>query len=305
MIPANFNQLYYFWAVSRAPSLTAAAATLLMTQSNLSHQMNVLETALGRRLLTRSRKGVSLTAEGEALAGVCARMFEPAREYLNSLHAGGRELPPPFRLVCASTVPRHDVLSAAEFLRGRRPPVSLRLLAGTNEEAVARLRGGLADAALSDADLAARLGRDFRSTLIRRKPFFFAASPASIRGRGRFPGCLQSMPLLLRPLEHPVRQQVDAFLARKGLSPVIAVEAEDPELILALALRGEGVCVLNPDDIAAELARGKLALLHREAVGIVSEVRLIAPRRPPSHPVLRGAVEALMRRALRADLPVA
>lgn len=297
MIPANFNQLYYFWAVSRSPSLTSAAATLLMTQSNLSHQMSVLETALGRRLLTRSRKGVSLTAEGDALAGLCARMFEPAREYLNSLHAGGAALPPPFRLVCASTVPRHDVLSAAEFLRGRRPPVSLRLLAGTNEEAVARLRGGLADAALSDADLAARLGRDFRSTLIRRKPFYFAAAPALLRGRGRFPGCLQSLPLLLRPSEHPVRRQADAFLARKGLTPVIAVEAEDQELILALALRGEGVCLMNADDIAAELARGKLALLHRETVGIVSEVRLIAPRRTPSHPVLRGAVEALMRRA--------
>lgn len=298
MIPANFNQLYYFWIVSRAPSLTAAAASLLITQSNLSHQMNVLETALGRRLLTRSRKGVSLTAEGEALAGVCAGMFEPAREYLNSLRGGSAELSPPFRLVCASTVPRRDVLSAAEFLRGRRPPVSLRLLAGTNEEAVARLRGGLADAALSDADLAARLGREFRSILIRRKPFYFTAAPALLRGRGRFPGCLQSMPLLLRPPEHPVRRQTDAFLARKALDPVIAVEAEDPELILALALRGEGVCVMDLDDIASELAKRKLVLLHRETVGIVSEVRLIAPRRPPAHPVLRGAVEALVRRAL-------
>lgn len=297
MVPANFNQLYYFWAVSRSRSLTAAASSLLMTQSNLSHQMGSLESALGRRLMTRSRKGVSLTAEGQTLAGVCARMFEPAIEYLNALRAGREAPPPPFRLVCARTVSHHDVLSTAEYLRIRRPEVSLRILAVTNEVAAARLRDGLADAAISDTDLAARLGRDFRSTLIRRRPFFFAASAALARRASRFPECFQSLPLLLRPTDHPVRKQVDAFLSRKGLAPVIAVETDDPELILAMALRGEGVCALDPEDISREIARGRMALLHRESVGISSEVRLISARRPPSHPLLRGALEALMRRA--------
>ena len=297
MVPANFNQLYYFWAVSRSRSLTAAAASLLMTQSNLSHQMGSLEAALGRRLMVRSRKGVSLTAEGQALAAVCTRMFEPASEYLNALRAGHETLPPPLRLICARTVSRHDVLSAAEFLRSRRPSVRLRIIAGSNEEAASRLRDGLADAAISDTDLATRLGRDFRTTLIRRKPFFFAASTALTRGAKRFPECLQSLPLLLRPSDHPLRKQVDAYLSRKGLAPVIAVETDDPELILAMALLGEGVCVFDPQDISREIARGQLALLHRETVGIISEVRLISARRPPSHPVLRGALEALMRRS--------
>lgn len=300
MVPANFNQLYYFWAVSRSKSLTAAAASLLMTQSNLSHQMNSLESALGRRLMTRTRKGVDLTAEGQALAAVCARMFEPASEYLNALRAGREAPPPPFRLVSVRTVSRHDLLSMAEFLRSRRPAVSLRILAATNEGAAARLRDGLADAAISDTDLGARLGRDFRSTLIRRRPFFFAASAALARGAKRFPECFQSLPLLLRPVEHPVRKQVDAFFARKGLAPVIAVETDDPELILAMALRGEGVCALDPEDISRELARGQMALLHRESVGISGELRLISARRPPSHPLLRGALEALIRRASQA-----
>lgn len=297
MVPANFNQLYYFWAVSRSPSLTAAASSLLMTQSNLSHQMGRLESALGRRLMTRSRKGVALTAEGQTLAGVCARMFEPAIEYLNALRAGREAPPPPLRLICSRTVSRRDVLGMAEFLRSRRPPVSLRMIAGTNEDASSRLRDGLADAAISDTDLAARLGRDFRSTLIRRRPFFFAASAALARGARSFPSCFRSLPLLLRPPDHPVRKQVDAFLARKGLAPVIAVETDDPELILAMALRGEGVCVIDPEDISREIASRQMCLLHREGVGISSEVRLIVARRPPAHPVLREALEDLMRRS--------
>lgn len=296
MVPANFNQLYYFWAVSRSRSLTAAASSLLMTQSNLSHQMGRLESALGRRLMTRSRKGVSLTTDGQALAGVCARMFEPAIEYLHALRAGREAPPPPLRLICSRTVSRRDVLGMAEFLRSRRPPVGLRLLAGTNEDAASRLRDGLADAAISDTDLAARLGREFRSTLIRRRPFFFAASAALSQGARRFPECLQRLPLLLRPPDHPVRKQLDAFLSRKGLAPVIAVETDDPELILAMALRGEGVCVLDPEDISREIASRRMVLLHRESVGISSEVRLISARRPPAHPVLRGALEDLIRR---------
>ena len=237
-----------------------------------------------------------MTEEGRELASVCTRMFEPAREYLGAVRAGREALPPPLRFVYSRTVSRHEVLSAAEFLRSRRPPVSLRVLVCTNDEAAARLRDGLADAAISDTDLAARLGREFRSTLLRRRPLCFVAAASAARKAGAFPGCLQRLPLLLRPSDHPVRKQVDAFLSRKGISPLIAVEADDPELILAMALRGEGACVIDDGDISREMSRGQMVRLHREPVGINDEVRLISARRPPSHPVLRAAIESLMRR---------
>jgi LysR family transcriptional activator of nhaA len=294
MVPANFNQLYYFWIAAREGSLTGAASRLHMTQSNLSHQMRALEASLGRRLLVRSRSGVGLTADGQVLADVCARMFEPARDYLASLRAGLDAPPPPFRLVCGRGVSKNDILAAAETLRRQRRPVRLRIYSGTAQEVAARLQGGLAEAALSNMDLAMKLGREFRSIRLHRKPFYFTAAPALAKIVRRFPSGLQQVALLLRPSDHPVRKQVDAFLSRHGLEPTIAAEVDDPDLIRSMALRGEGVCVLDPEEVAPDLERGRLVLLHRDKIGIEGEVCLITARRAPSHPALRAAIEALI-----------
>ncbi len=294
MVPVNFNQLYYFWVASQEGSLTGGASRLHMTQSNLSHQMRALEAALGRRLLVRSRSGVGLTADGQVLADVCARMFEPARDYLASLRAGLDAPPPPFRLVTGRGVSKNDILGAAETLRRQRRPVRLRIYSGTAQEVAVRLQSGLAEAALSNTDLAVKLGREFRSIRLRSNPFYFAAAPALAKIMRRFPSGLQRLALLLRPSDHPVRKQVDAFLSRHGLEPTIAAEVDDPDLIRNMALRGEGACVLDPEEVATDLEHGKLVLLHREKIGIEGEVRLIMPRRPPSHPALRDAIEALI-----------
>ena len=63
----ELRHLRYFVAVAEAGSLTVAAEKLLHTaQPSLSRQIRDLENDVGTQLLTRSARGIELTAAGKA-----------------------------------------------------------------------------------------------------------------------------------------------------------------------------------------------------------------------------------------------
>ena len=61
----TLQQLIYLREIVRQGKFTAAAETLYVTQSNLSHAITGLENELGVRLLTRGRSEATLTKDGE------------------------------------------------------------------------------------------------------------------------------------------------------------------------------------------------------------------------------------------------
>ena len=60
----NSRQLEYFLAVAREGSISKAAESLCMTQPPLSRQLKDLERELGKQLLIRGSKKITLTEEG-------------------------------------------------------------------------------------------------------------------------------------------------------------------------------------------------------------------------------------------------
>lgn len=79
MDPINLTRLQYFVAVAEAGSFSRAAAALHMTQPSLSRQVQLLEEALGLRLLERTGRGVVATEAGTALLGHARAIFELAQ----------------------------------------------------------------------------------------------------------------------------------------------------------------------------------------------------------------------------------
>lgn len=63
----DIRVLQYFLAVAREESITKAAETLRMTQPPLSRQLKDLEEELGKQLLIRGSKKVTLTEDGMLL----------------------------------------------------------------------------------------------------------------------------------------------------------------------------------------------------------------------------------------------
>ncbi len=90
---ANFEHYKIFYYVAKYKNLTRAANALVTSQPSVTYCMQNLENILGCKLFIRSRKGVTLTAEGELLysyvAPACQQLIqgeEKLRELLGEQH---------------------------------------------------------------------------------------------------------------------------------------------------------------------------------------------------------------------------
>src|SRR5688572_23537048 len=152
MLPVNFNHLYYFWAVAKEGSISAASKRLLLTQSTLSLQVKQLERSLQRTLLHRGRHGVSLTPEGKLAFEHCERMFASADGFQAMVRAGKPLPPPPLRLGVAGAVSHEIILRVLAFVQRAAPEQPVRVASGGVEEARGRLLRRLTDLVVSDID---------------------------------------------------------------------------------------------------------------------------------------------------------
>lgn len=95
----TLQQIEYFIEVAEEGSITAAADTLFVAQPTMSAAMKDLESKVGRSLLLRSARGVTLTTDGAAFLGYARQVFEQVA--LLEQHYLGR--PPSRRLLGVST----------------------------------------------------------------------------------------------------------------------------------------------------------------------------------------------------------
>ncbi len=90
---ANFEHYKVFYYVAKYKNLTRAANALVTSQPSVTYCMQNLESMLGCKLFIRSRKGVTLTTEGEHLysyvAPACKQLMqgeEKLRELMGEQH---------------------------------------------------------------------------------------------------------------------------------------------------------------------------------------------------------------------------
>jgi DNA-binding transcriptional LysR family regulator len=95
----TLQQIHYFIEVAEEGSITAAADVLFVAQPTMSAAMKDLEAKVGRSLLLRSARGVTLTTEGAEFLGYARQVIEQVA--LLEQHYLGRQ--PPRRLLGVST----------------------------------------------------------------------------------------------------------------------------------------------------------------------------------------------------------
>lgn len=137
------TSLRAFEAVARRSSFKAAAEELFVTPTAISHQIRQLETHLGLRVLERTPRAVSLTAEGRVLYDAAASGFaEIARAVA---HLRLRQDPAILTLTSTTAFLSHWMVPRLAELRRLLPDVDLRLHAS---DAIVELRSGGVDVAI-------------------------------------------------------------------------------------------------------------------------------------------------------------
>lgn len=240
----ELRHLRYFVAVADAKSLTVAAKNKLhTTQPSLSRQIRDLEEEIGAQLLTRSARGIELTAAGsafleharsvllraDAAVEAARRVAHPARPRFAMGFLTGHELgwmPEALRIL-RNELPNVDVLVSSQY----SPQLANALLDGTVDAAFLRREKGvpgLAFGLLAKEPLVAILPRDH--PLAARK----AIAPQDLAGE-KFVSVSDTAPVL--------RAVIDDYLKRSGIH--IAPDHEADHLAMGMSLiastRGVGL----------------------------------------------------------------
>jgi DNA-binding transcriptional LysR family regulator len=248
------RSLALFAAVVEQGSFSAAGRVLEMSPSAVSRAIDRIEARLGVRLLLRSTRALSLTAEGQAY-------LQAARRILADLDDAEQQ-------IADQGAPRGRLRISAALAHGRLCIVPLLgefaalyphiLIDIALTDTLVDIPGGQADVAirfgpLSDSSLTARKLGETRRMIV-ASPDYLAAhgTPEVPEDLHRF-NCLNFNFRRAEPIWPFRRNGRDFALSVKG-----NIEANNGETLGQLAAAGVGIARVGSFSVAAEIASGRL-----------------------------------------------
>ena len=141
----DIRVLKYFLAVAREQSFSTAAERLFLSQPTLSRQLKELEDELGKTLLVRSNKGVTLTEEGIILR-------KRAEEIIDLMDKTEQEVRQSNDSVCGTvyigageTYAIKLIADTAHHLKADYPGIHYSFFSGNGTDVMEKLERGLMD----------------------------------------------------------------------------------------------------------------------------------------------------------------
>ncbi len=273
----NSDDLQLFAQVAAAGSFARAAIAQGSDPSTLSRRVGQLEQALGVRLLHRSGRGVSPTAQGRQLLAYAEAVAELLRKADAELRALSDAGPARLEIGAQPTIARILFGPLAQRLAADYPQTRLRLVEALGSQLLEQLAAGALDFAL--LYLPETSGTLQFDPLLSEGLHLVAPPEAGPRGDAIELRRLGAVPLILPSTHHGIRRLVDALGARHGFVPRIAFECDGSiSLTKRLVMQGCGCTVLPLAAVREELERGRLRSLRLAGAEVRRTVGLVAGR---------------------------
>ncbi|SEM16430.1 LysR family transcriptional regulator, transcriptional activator of nhaA [Roseovarius tolerans] len=257
MAHLNLHHLRLFRAVAHDGTLTGAARALNLSQSALSTQIKALEAALGQDLFERRGRRLILTEAGRIALDHAESIFRTAEDLSATLRerGGGRRA---LRVGALATLSRNFQMQFLRPLIGRRD-VEVVLRSGSQPELLRGLESMALDVVLTNLAPARDAASRYLIQRIDEQPVSLIGTPERLGPTPRpLPALLSDMPLILPTPETALRAGFDALIARLGISPQIAAEADDMAMLRLLVREDAGLAVIPPIVVRDELHTGRL-----------------------------------------------
>lgn len=257
MAHLNLHHLRLFRAVAHDGTLTGAARALNLSQSALSTQIKALEAALGQDLFERRGRRLILTEAGRIALDHAESIFRTAEDLSATLRerGGGRRA---LRVGALATLSRNFQMQFLRPLIGRRD-VEVVLRSGSQPELLRGLEAMALDVVLTNLAPARDAASRYLIQRIDEQPVSLIGTPERLGPTPRpLPALLSDMPLILPTPETALRAGFDALIARLGISPQIAAEADDMAMLRLLVREDAGLAVIPPIVVHDELHTGRL-----------------------------------------------
>lgn len=140
--------LKYFLAVAREKNISAAAESLFLSQPTLSRQLKELEEELGKQLLVRGSRKITLTEEGLLLRKRAEEIVELMDKTEKELSNSDEQVSGEIYIGAGETDGLRLIAKAAKELQEQYPQITYRIISGDAVDITERLDKGLIDFAL-------------------------------------------------------------------------------------------------------------------------------------------------------------
>jgi DNA-binding transcriptional LysR family regulator len=242
----ELRQLAYFVAVAEERNFTRAAQRIPIAQPAISQQIRRLEAELGERLFVRDRRGIGLTAAGEALLPHARAMLADADHAREAMAALSGLLTGRLAFGFVLPLPDQRLPRLLGVFHRRYPGIELRLIEDETDPLLAALATGQLDVALIGLGRYDRPPPDMDSTLIAREPVVVALHPGHpLAGQGAIPlHALRDEPMIAFTSASKQRSTLEAACHAAGFDPRVVAETSDPGVVIELIQEQIGVAVL-------------------------------------------------------------
>ncbi|MFM0158574.1 MULTISPECIES: LysR family transcriptional regulator [Paraburkholderia] len=240
----ELRHLRYFIAVAETGSLTVAAEQRLHTsQPSLSRQIRDLEDQVGAELLTRSARGVELTAAGKAFIDHARLALSQVDAAVEAARRAAQPSKQRFALGFLTGQEMSWLPKAMHLLRDQLPNIDVTVSSDYSPD----LADALARGRLDLAFLRAEPGFDLDYTTVAQEPFVVLmpsdhalASHESIRPQELVGQSFVAMANKARVL----RTVVDAYLEREGVVLTPTQGVDNPAMVMSLVASTRGLALM-------------------------------------------------------------
>lgn len=137
--------LQYFLAIAEEQSITKAAEYLHITQPTLSKQMMDLEKTLGKQLLVRGKKKVTLTEDGAYLRGKAQEIISLMEQTESSLRENEQIVAGDVHIGCGEFSSTYPIMEMIRSIQEEYPDICFHFFSGNADAIIEKLDKGLLD----------------------------------------------------------------------------------------------------------------------------------------------------------------
>lgn len=141
----EFRVLRYFLAVAREESITGASKVLNVTQPTLSKQLMELEEELGKKLLIRGNRRITLTEEGVLLRKRAQEILELVDKTESEIRSNDEVISGDIYIGGGETDSMRLIAKILKKLQEKHPHIQYHLYSGNANDVIERLNKGLLD----------------------------------------------------------------------------------------------------------------------------------------------------------------
>ncbi|TCT38848.1 LysR substrate-binding domain-containing protein [Martelella mediterranea] len=256
----SLKQLRYFEALARERHFGRAAEAVHVSQPALSAQIMEMESALGVKLVERTRKQVILTRAGKRVLDHTQRVLAEMTALEQAARPRNRPLSGKFGIGIIPTVAPYLIPQLVPYLKAHYPDGEIALKEAVTDTLLDDLESGGLDAVIAALPLE-------RETISTRELFtdrFFVAvarNESTLLTSPLSQTNFESERLLLLEEGHCLREQALAVCQRTPNRNVVNVGATSMTTLLQMVANDMGMTLIPEMAIAAETAHTPLSIL--------------------------------------------